>query len=94
MLWGSRIVVLDEPTAALGVQQTAMVYDLIRTLHDRGISVVLISHNIVNVFAIADRITRAASRCQRRRLRSGGGRPSDIVAAITGSDAIVGGGRR
>ena len=57
VLWGSRIVVLDEPTAALGVQQTAMVYRLIRTLKDRGMSVILISHNMVDVFEVADRVT-------------------------------------
>lgn len=57
VLWGSRIVVLDEPTAALGVQQTAMVYGLIRSLSARGVSVILISHNMVDVFEVADRVT-------------------------------------
>ena len=94
VLWGSRIVVLDEPTAALGVQQTAMVYDLIRTLRDRGISVVLISHNMVDVFAIADRITVLRLGANAGVFDAAVARPSDVVAAITGSDAIVGGGRR
>jgi len=94
VLWGSRIVVLDEPTAALGVQQTAMVYDLIRTLRDRGISVILISHNMVDVFAIADRITVLRLGANAGVFDAAVSRPSDVVAAITGSDAIVGGGRR
>ncbi|MBO0728425.1 MAG: sugar ABC transporter ATP-binding protein [Acidimicrobiaceae bacterium] len=52
----ARLVILDEPTAALGVSQTAMVLDLIGTLRDQGIAVLLISHNLNDVFAVADRI--------------------------------------
>ena len=52
----SELVVLDEPTAALGVSQTAQVLELIRTLSSRGIAVLVISHNLVDVFAVADRI--------------------------------------
>ena len=56
VLWGSKIVMLDEPTAALGVEQTAMVYRLVRSLRERGLGVVLISHNLTDVFAVADEI--------------------------------------
>jgi D-xylose transport system ATP-binding protein len=56
VLWNSRVVVLDEPTAALGVAQTAQVLDLVRRLADRGLSVVLISHNMSDVLQVADRI--------------------------------------
>lgn len=52
----SKLVILDEPTAALGVSQTAQVLDLIRTLAQRGIAVIVISHNLNDVFAVADRI--------------------------------------
>jgi len=52
----SRLVILDEPTAALGVSQTANVLRLIRTLSDRGIAVLVISHNLSDVFSVADRI--------------------------------------
>ncbi len=52
----SKLVVLDEPTAALGVSQTAQVLELIHTLAGRGIAVLLISHNLNDVFAVADRI--------------------------------------
>jgi D-xylose transport system ATP-binding protein len=57
VLWNSRLVVLDEPTAALGVAQTEQVLKLVRRLADRGLAVVLISHNLNDVFAVADRIS-------------------------------------
>jgi len=57
VLWNSRVVLLDEPTAALGVAQTRQVLDLVRRLADRGLGVLLISHNMVDVFEVADRIT-------------------------------------
>ncbi|MYW00921.1 ATP-binding cassette domain-containing protein [Streptomyces sp. SID3343] len=56
VLWNSKVVVLDEPTAALGVSQTAQVLELVRRLADNGLAVVLISHNMNDVFAVADRI--------------------------------------
>jgi len=56
VLWDSRLVIMDEPTAALGVAQTAMVLDLVRRLADRGLAVLLISHNLNDVFEVADRI--------------------------------------
>jgi D-xylose transport system ATP-binding protein len=57
VLWNSRVVVLDEPTAALGVAQTEQVLKLVRRLADRGLAVVLISHNLNDVFAVADTIS-------------------------------------
>ncbi|HWJ10492.1 MAG TPA: ATP-binding cassette domain-containing protein, partial [Nocardioides sp.] len=57
VLWNSKVVLLDEPTAALGVAQTRQVLDLVRRLADRGLGVVLISHNMNDVFEVADRIT-------------------------------------
>jgi D-xylose transport system ATP-binding protein len=57
VLWNSKLVLLDEPTAALGVAQTRQVLDLVRRLADRGLGVVLISHNMTDVFEVADRIT-------------------------------------
>ena len=56
VLWNSKVVLLDEPTAALGVAQTRQVLDLVRRLADQGVGVVLISHNMVDVFEVADRI--------------------------------------
>ncbi|WP_373320744.1 ATP-binding cassette domain-containing protein [Rhizocola hellebori] len=56
VLWNSKLVILDEPTAALGVAQTAQVLELVRALADNGLAVVLISHNMNDVFAVSDRI--------------------------------------
>jgi ABC-type sugar transport system ATPase subunit len=56
VLWNSKLVIMDEPTAALGVAQTAMVLELVRRLADRGLAVLLISHNMNDVFQVADRV--------------------------------------
>lgn len=57
VMWNSKLVILDEPTAALGVAQTRQVLDLVRRLADRGLAVVIISHNLHDIFEVADRIT-------------------------------------
>ena len=54
--FGSKVVILDEPTAALGVRESGQVLQLIRDLRDRGLPVILISHNMPHVFEVADRI--------------------------------------
>jgi D-xylose transport system ATP-binding protein len=56
VLWDSKVILLDEPTAALGVAQTRQVLDLVRRLAEQGLGVVLISHNLGDVFEVADRI--------------------------------------
>ena len=56
VLWNSKVVILDEPTAALGVAQTAQVLDLVRRLADQGIAVILISHNMLDVLKVSDRV--------------------------------------
>ena len=88
VLWGSKVVLLDEPTAALGVEQTAMVLRLIGQLRDRGLAVVLISHNMSNVFQVSDRISvlrqgRAAGTYRTSEVKN-----NDIVAAITGGNQL------
>ncbi|HEX2291690.1 MAG TPA: ATP-binding cassette domain-containing protein [Gaiellaceae bacterium] len=57
VMWNSRVVILDEPTAALGVAQTRQVLNLVRRLAERDLGVVIISHNLHDVFEVADRIT-------------------------------------
>ena len=57
VMWNSKLVILDEPTAALGVAQTRQVLDLVRRLAEQGLGVVIISHNLHDVFEAADRIT-------------------------------------
>jgi len=56
VMWNSKLVILDEPTAALGVTQTAQVLELVQRLRDRGLAVLMVSHNLNDVFAVADRI--------------------------------------
>jgi ABC-type sugar transport system ATPase subunit len=57
VMWNSKLVILDEPTAALGVAQTEQVLELVKRLGEQGLAVILISHNLHDVFAVADRIT-------------------------------------
>jgi len=57
VMWNSKLVILDEPTAALGVAQTRQVLDLVRRLAERDLGVAIISHNLHDVFEVADRIT-------------------------------------
>jgi D-xylose transport system ATP-binding protein len=85
MLGEPRLVILDEPTAALGIAQTEQVLNLVTRLKERGLGVILISHNLADVFQVADRIvvlrlgrnagTYGATDDQRQ----------DVVAAITGA---------
>jgi len=56
VMWNSKLVIMDEPTAALGVNQTRQVLDLVRRLRDRGLGVMVISHNLNDIFEVADRI--------------------------------------
>ncbi|HET8952172.1 MAG TPA: ATP-binding cassette domain-containing protein [Solirubrobacteraceae bacterium] len=85
-LWKAKLVILDEPTAALGVSQTAQVLQLIRRLRDSGLGVVVITHNIDVVFEVADRIVvlrvgrRVATFEQRATT------PQEVVGAIVGID--------
>lgn len=90
-LWGSRVVLLDEPTAALGVAQTAMVYSLVRSLRDRGLAVVVISHNLSDVFAVADRIEVLQLGQNAGTFTPSSAHPDEVVAAITGSSARAAG---
>ena len=89
VMWNARIVLLDEPTAALGVPQTRQVLDLIRRLREQGLGVVVISHNLADVFEVADRIIvlrlgrRVATFDAKRASRE------DIVGAITGAEFVA-----
>jgi D-xylose transport system ATP-binding protein len=84
VLWGSRLILLDEPTAALGIEQTAQVLGLVKTLARKGLGVVIVSHNLVDVFSVADRICvlrLGANAGTFDRLTAA---PDQIVSAITG----------
>ena len=80
-----RVVILDEPTAALGVEQTAQVLDLIRRLRDRGLAVLVISHNLADVRAVSDRIVVLRLGRNAGDFRTTDSTPEAVVAAITGS---------
>ena len=84
-LWGSRVVLLDEPTAALGVAQTEMVYRLVRRLAERGMAVLLISHNMADVFALAHRIVVLRLGRNAGVFQPSMATPDEVVRAITGS---------
>ena len=79
------MIILDEPTASLGVRETGQVLNLIRDLRDRGLPVVLISHNMPNVFEVADRIH--IQRLGRRVavVTPSSHSPSEAVAIMTGA---------
>ena len=84
LLGEPKLVILDEPTAALGVAQTEQVLELVKRLRERGLGVIIVSHNLADVFAVADRIVVL------RLGQNGGEFPADpvhrqdVVAAITG----------
>jgi D-xylose transport system ATP-binding protein len=85
MLGHPKMVMLDEPTAALGVEQTAQVLELIRTLREQGLAVVVISHNMGDVLSVADRIVvlrlgRSVAVLDAKKTNS-----DELIAAITGS---------
>lgn len=84
LLGEPRIVLLDEPTAALGVPQTRQVLDLVRRLRDRGLGVVVISHNLADVFEVADRIFVLYLGRPNGDLRPADVSREDVLAAITG----------
>ena len=83
--WASKIVIMDEPTAALGVVQTRKVLELIRRVRDSGLSVVLISHNMPEVFEVADRIEVLRLGERVASFRAAEVSMEDVVAAMTGA---------
>ncbi|MFN8591360.1 MAG: ATP-binding cassette domain-containing protein [Thermomicrobiales bacterium] len=85
VMWASKVVIMDEPTAALGVAQTAQVLGLIRQVRDTGIPVLFISHNMPNVFEVADRIVVLRLGQVTTELDPKTATIDDAVAAMTGS---------
>ena len=90
--WGSRIVIMDEPTAALGVRESAMVLELIREVRANGVSVIMISHNLPETFAVADRITVVRLGRNVATLETRDSSVEAIVGMMTGIAAPAGGG--
>jgi simple sugar transport system ATP-binding protein len=83
--WASRVIFMDEPTAALGVVQSRNVLDLIRRVSSSGIAVVLISHNMPEVFEVADRIEVLRLGERVARLKAADTSMEEVVAAMTGA---------
>jgi simple sugar transport system ATP-binding protein len=83
--WASRVVFMDEPTAALGVVQTRRVLELIRRVRDRGLSVVLISHNMPEVMEVADRVEVLRLGVRVATFKRGEASMEDLVGAMTGA---------
>jgi D-xylose transport system ATP-binding protein len=85
VMWSAKIVILDEPTAALGVAQTAQVLALVKRLREQGLGVVVITHNLHTVFEIADRIIVLRLGRRVATYRQEETTPEEIVAAIMGA---------
>lgn len=85
--WGSKVVVLDEPTAALGVREAGQVLELIRRIRDRGVAVILISHNMPQVFEVADSIHIHRLGQRVALVRPTEVTMTDVVAIMTGAKA-------
>jgi simple sugar transport system ATP-binding protein len=92
--WASKVVIMDEPTAALGVVQTRKVLELIRRVRDSGLSVVLISHNMPEVFEVADRIEVMRLGERVASFRAAEVSMEDVVAAMTGALGHLSNGNR
>jgi D-xylose transport system ATP-binding protein len=85
VMWNSKVVLLDEPTAALGVEQTRLVKDLILRLREQGLGVVVISHNLADVFDVSDRIVVLYLGQRVATFQTHAANPEQVVAAITGA---------
>ncbi|MGI8825354.1 MAG: ATP-binding cassette domain-containing protein [Chloroflexota bacterium] len=85
VLYSPKVVILDEPTAALGVAQTKQVLDLVLRLREQGLTVIVITHNMVDVFEVADHasVMRLGKRVATFNIKES--TPEDVVAAITGA---------
>ena len=84
--WNARLMIMDEPTAALGVPEQLKVLELIRTLRNRGVPVILISHNMLDVFAVADRVIvmRRGSKSGERRISETN--ENEVVGLMVGAE--------
>jgi simple sugar transport system ATP-binding protein len=83
--WASKVVFMDEPTAALGVVQTRAVLDLIRRVRDTGLTVVLISHNMPDVLAVSDRVEVLRLGERVAQFKTSEATTDKLVGAMTGS---------
>jgi ABC-type sugar transport system ATPase subunit len=85
--WEARIVIMDEPTAALGVRERARVLELVRRLRDGGVAVVMISHSMPDVFAVCDRIVVLRRGIKVGERRAGETTEEEVVRLMVGIEA-------
>jgi D-xylose transport system ATP-binding protein len=88
VLWENKLVILDEPTAALGVSQTKQVLKMVRNLADTGLAVILISHNMQEVLAVADRIHVLRLGQMVANVKASESSLNSIVSYITGAENL------
>jgi D-xylose transport system ATP-binding protein len=86
--WGRKLVLLDEPTAALGVRESQQALDMIRRLKDQGVAAVIISHNLEHVFSVVDRVVVLRRGLIRGERKIAGLHGDEIVSMITGADEL------
>lgn len=89
--FAKNVIIMDEPTAALGVKESGMVLELIRKVRDKGMPVILISHNMPHVFEIADRIHIHRMGKRAAVVKPSDYSMSDVVAIMTGAKAVKAG---
>jgi len=90
LLWGPRTILLDEPTAALGVSQSQLVLDMVLRLREQGVAVLFISHNLADVFAVSTRIVVLRLGRIAAVLKTSETTPERVVGYITGANAMHG----
>jgi ABC-type sugar transport system ATPase subunit len=86
--WNAKLVIMDEPTAALGVHEQRKVLRLVRTLAEQGVPVIIISHNMQDVFAVSDRIVVMRRGKKVGELAASKTTPDEIVSLMVGAEAV------
>jgi ABC-type sugar transport system ATPase subunit len=86
--WNAKMVIMDEPTAALGVSEQRKVLRLVRTLAEQGVPVIIISHNMQDVFAVSDRIVVMRRGMKVGELAAAKTTPDEVVSLMVGAEAV------
>jgi simple sugar transport system ATP-binding protein len=86
--WNAKLVIMDEPTAALGVSEQRKVLRLVRTLAEQGVPVLIISHNMQDVFAVSDRIVVMRRGRKVGELAAAKSTPDEVVSLMVGAEAV------
>ena len=89
--WKAKVLIMDEPTAALGIAEQRKVLNLVRTLKDQGLGIIIISHQMYDVFEVADRLAvmRRGVKVGERLIKET--TPDEVVGLIVGSETVAAG---